>query len=331
MKKIINNPSNFVEESIDGLIKSHPDVYALAKDNNRVVTRANKSSKKVGIVTGGGSGHLPVFTGYVGKGFLDACAIGSVFASPSVEQMVSAIKNADNGNGVLCIIGNYGGDVMNFEMACEMVEADGIKTKKVIVADDIASASESEKSKRRGIAGMIFVFKIAGACAETGASLDDVFKTATEANDNIRTLGVALSPCILPEAGKPTFEINDDEIEFGLGIHGEPGIKREKLRPANDLVDDLYKRIIDDSKLKNNDNIAIMINSLGATPLEELYIVSKRVNENLLQSKIKNIKTYVGRYATSMEMSGMSITTLKLSDNLKKNLLAPSECPFWNN
>ena len=331
MKKIINNPSDFVEESIDGLIKSHPDVYALAKDNSRVITRVKKASNKVGIVTGGGSGHLPVFTGYVGKGFLDACAIGSVFASPSVEQMVSAIKNADNGNGVLCIIGNYGGDVMNFEMACEMVEAEGIKTKKVIVADDIASANEVEKLKRRGIAGMIFVFKIAGAMAETSASLEEVFNTATEANSNIRTLGVALSPCILPEAGKPTFEISDDEIEIGMGIHGEPGIKREKLKPANQLVDDLYKRIIDDSKLKSNDTIAIMINSLGATPLEELYIVSKRVNENLSSSKIKNIKTYVGRYATSMEMAGMSITTLKISENLKKNLFASSECPFWNN
>ena len=331
MKKIINNPSDFVEESIDGLIKSHPDVYAFAKDNNRVITRAKKASNKVGIVTGGGSGHLPVFTGYVGKGFLDACAIGSVFASPSVEQMVSAIKNADNGNGVLCIIGNYGGDVMNFEMACEMAEADGIKTKKIIVADDIASANEKEKSKRRGIAGMIFVFKIAGAIAETGVSLEEVFNTANEANNNIRTLGIALSPCILPEAGKPTFQINDDEIEIGMGIHGEPGIKREKLRSANDLVDDLYKRIMEDSKLQSNDNIAIMINSLGATPLEELYIVSKRVNENLFNSKIKNVKTYVGRYATSMEMAGMSITILKLSENLKKNLLAKSECPFWNN
>ena len=331
MKKIINKPSDFVEESIDGLIKSHPDVYALAKDNGRVITRAKKASKKVGIVTGGGSGHLPVFTGYVGTGFLDACAIGSVFASPSVEQMVSAIKNADNGNGVLCIIGNYGGDVMNFEMACEMVEAEGIKTKKIIVADDIASASVEEKSKRRGIAGMIFVFKIAGAIAESGASLEEVFNTASEANTNIRTLGVALSPCILPEAGKPTFEINDDEIEIGMGIHGEPGIKREKLKPANELVDDLYKRIIIDSKLTANDSIAIMINSLGATPLEELYIVSKRVNENLSSSKINNIKTYVGRYATSMEMAGMSITTLKLTDNLKKNLLATSNCPFWNN
>jgi len=331
MKKIINKPSDFVEESIEGLVKSHPDVYSFAKDNKRVVTRAKKASNKVGVVTGGGSGHLPVFTGYVGKGFLDACAIGSVFASPSVEQMVSAIKNADNGNGVLCVIGNYGGDVMNFEMACEMVEAEGIKTKKIIVADDIASASEEEKSKRRGIAGMIFVFKTAGAIAETGASLNDVFKLASEVNNNIRTLGVALSPCILPEAGKPTFEINDDEIEIGMGIHGEPGIKREKLKPANDLVDDLYKRIIKDSKLTSNDNIVIMINSLGATPLEELYIISKRVNENLSSSKINNLKSYVGRYATSMEMAGMSITTLKLNDNIKKYLFAKSECPFWNN
>jgi len=331
VKKIINKPSDFVEESIDGLIKSHPEVYAMAKDNNRVITRAKKASKKIGIVTGGGSGHLPVFTGYVGKGFLDACAIGSVFASPSVDQMVSAIKNADNGSGVLCIIGNYGGDVMNFEMACEMVEAEGIKTKKVIVADDIASASEEEKLKRRGIAGMIFVFKVAGAISETGASLDEVFNLAAEANNNIRTLGVALSPCILPEAGKPTFEINDDEIEIGMGIHGEPGIKREKLKSANEIVDDLYKRLIDDSKLKANDTIALMINSLGATPLEELYIVSKRVNENLSNSKIKNVKTYVGRYATSMEMAGMSLTTFKLSESLKKNLFASSECPFWNN
>jgi len=331
MKKIINKPSNFVEESIDGLVKSHPNVYAFATDNKRVITRTTKASNKVGIVTGGGSGHLPVFTGYVGKGFLDACAIGSVFASPSVDQIASAIRNGNNGNGVLCVLGNYGGDVMNFEMACEMVASEGIKTKTVIVADDIASAKEEEKLKRRGIAGMIFVFKIAGAIAETGASLDDTFKLASDANNNIRTLGVAISPCILPEAGKPTFEINDDEIEIGMGIHGEPGIKREKLRTANDLVDDLYKIIIDDSKLKANDNVAIMINSLGATPLEELYIISKRVNENLSKSNIQNSKTYVGRYATSMEMAGMSITTLKLNDNLKKYLFAESTCPFWNN
>ena len=331
MKKIINKPSNFVEESIDGLVKSHPDVYAFAQDNKRVIVRAKKSSNKVGIVSGGGSGHLPVFTGYVGTGMLDACAVGSVFASPSVDQITSAIKNADNGNGVLCILGNYGGDVMNFEMACEIVSSEGVKTKRIIVADDIASASNKEKLKRRGIAGMIYVFKVAGSIAETGASLEDTYKTASSANDDIRTLGVALSPCILPEAGKPTFEIKDDEIEIGMGIHGEPGIKREKLKPANQLIDDLCERILSDFKLNNNDEVSLMINSLGATPLEELYIISKRVNENLSKLKIVIIKSYVGRYATSMEMAGMSITLFKLNNELKKYLLTPSECPFWIN
>ena len=242
MKKIINNPIDFVDETLDGLIKSHPKVYSLASDNSRVITRAIKSSNKVGLVTGGGSGHLPVFTGYVGKGLLDSCAIGSVFASPSVEQIASAIRNANNEKGVLCILGNYGGDVMNFEMACEIVKEEGIETKTVIVADDIASAKENEKDKRRGIAGMIFVFKVAGALAERGASLEDIYKISSDTNYNVRTLGVALSPCILPEAGKPTFEINKDEIEIGMGIHGEPGISREKLKSANDLTDDICKR-----------------------------------------------------------------------------------------
>ena len=331
MKKIINEPSNFVEESIEGLVKSHPDIYSFAQDNKRVITRAKKSSNKVGIVSGGGSGHLPVFTGYVGKGMLDACAVGSVFASPSVDQIASAIRNADNGNGVLCVLGNYGGDVMNFEMACEIVGSEGIKIKTIAVADDIASASNEERLKRRGIAGMIFVFKVAGSMAETSASLEETFNLASLANKNIRTLGVALSPCVLPETGKPTFEINDDEIEIGMGIHGEPGIKREKLRNANPLIDDLTKRILDDFKLTDTDKVCIMINSLGATPLEELYIVSKRVYENFSKLKIEITKSYVGRYATSMEMAGLSITVLKLDNELKKYLLSPSECPFWIN
>mgnify|MGYP001363053650 FL=1 len=331
MKKIINKPSDFVEESIEGLVKSHPEIYSFAPDNKRVIARAEKASNKVGIISGGGSGHLPVFTGYVGKGLLDSCAVGSVFASPSVDQIASAIRNANNGNGVLCIIGNYGGDVMNFEMACEIVTSEGIKTKTVIVADDIASASNEEKSKRRGIAGMIFVFKVAGSIAETGASLEKTFNIASSANNNIRTLGVALSPCILPEAGKPTFEIKDDEIEIGMGIHGEPGIKREKLRSADQLSDDMCKRILEDYKLNAEDQVSIMINSLGATPLEELYIISKRVHENFSKLKIKITKSYVGRYATSMEMAGMSITVFKLNDELKKYLSSPSKCPFWNN
>ena len=331
MKKIINKPSDFVEESIEGLVKSHPEIYSFAPDNKRVIARAEKASNKVGIISGGGSGHLPVFTGYVGKGLLDSCAVGSVFASPSVDQIASAIRNANNGNGVLCIIGNYGGDVMNFEMACEIVTSEGIKTKTVIVADDIASASNEEKSKRRGIAGMIFVFKVAGSIAETGASLEKTFNIASSANNNIRTLGVALSPCILPEAGKPTFEIKDDEIEIGMGIHGEPGIKREKLRSADQLSDDLCKRILEDYKLNAEDQVSIMINSLGATPLEELYIISKRVHENFSKLKIKITKSFVGRYATSMEMAGMSITVFKLDSELKKYLLTPSDCPFWYN
>ena len=331
MKKIINNPSNFVEESIQGLVISHPDIYSFATDNERVIKRTVKAKNKVGIVSGGGSGHLPVFTGYVGKGMLDACAVGSVFASPSVDQIASAIRNGDNGNGVLCVLGNYGGDVMNFEMACEIVKDEGIETKTIIVSDDIASASSEEKLKRRGIAGLILAFKIAGATAEKGASLEEVFKITSNANINLRTIGVAVSSCILPEVGKPTFILDNDEIEIGMGIHGEPGIKREKLKKADILVDDLCEIIFKDFELLSKDKVSIMINSLGATPLEELYIVSKRVNEIFSNLEIDIVKSFVGRYATSLEMAGMSITVLKLNDDLSKALLDHSECPFWIN
>ena len=331
MKKIINNPSNFVEESIQGLVISHPDIYSFATDNERVIKRTVKAKNKVGIVSGGGSGHLPVFTGYVGKGMLDACAVGSVFASPSVDQIASAIRNGDNGNGVLCVLGNYGGDVMNFEMACEIVKDEGIETKTIIVSDDIASASNEEKLKRRGIAGLILAFKIAGATAENGASLEEVFNITSNANSNLRTIGVAVSSCILPEVGKPTFILDNDEIEIGMGIHGEPGIKREKLKKADILVDDLCEIIFKDFELLSKDKVSIMINSLGATPLEELYIVSKRVNEIFSKLEIDIVKSYVGRYATSLEMAGMSITVLKLNDDLSNALLDHSECPFWIN
>ena len=331
MKKIINNPSDFVEESIQGLVISHPNIYSFAKDNLRVIKRTVKAKNKVGIVSGGGSGHLPVFTGYVGKGMLDACAVGSVFASPSVDQIASAIRNGDNGNGVLCVLGNYGGDVMNFEMACEIVKDEGIETKTIIVSDDIASASNEEKLKRRGIAGLILAFKIAGATAENGASLEEVFNTTSNANSNLRTIGVAVSSCILPEVGKPTFNLESDEIEIGMGIHGEPGIKREKLKKADILVDDLCEIIFKDFELLSKDKVSIMVNSLGATPLEELYIVSKRVNEIFSKLEIDIVKSYVGRYATSLEMAGMSITVLKLNDDLSKALLDHSECPFWIN
>ena len=319
MKKIINNPSNFVDETIDGLIKSHPNIYSLASDNSRVITRAIKSSNKVGLVTGGGSGHLPVFTGYIGKGLLDSCAIGSVFASPSVEQIASAIRNANNGNGVLCLLGNYGGDVMNFEMACEIVKDEGIETKTVIVADDIASAKPEEKEKRRGIAGMIFVFKVAGALAETGASLQDVCEIALETNSNIRTLGVALSPCILPEAGKPTFEINDDEIEIGMGIHGEPGRRRDKIKPAQDITNELLEAIIEDLKPNSNEETLLFVNGMGGTPLTELYLVFDNAKKLLDSKNIKISRSLVGNFCTSLEMQGASITLTKLDEEIMKH------------
>ena len=329
MKKIINKPADFVAESIDGLIKSHPEIYSLAKDNGSVVTRAKKSSNKVGLVTGGGSGHLPVFTGYIGKGFLDACAIGSVFASPSVEQMLSAIKNANNGNGVLCIIGNYGGDVMNFDMASEMLEMEDLKVQSVVVADDVASAQKEEKEKRRGVTGMLYVYKIAGAMAETGASFDEVKRIAIKTNENIRTMGIALTPTILPQAGKPTFEIADDEMEIGMGIHGEPGIRRGKLKSADEITNELSDKILDDINLSSGDEISVLINSLGATPHEELFITANKLNKILKEKNIINKKSYVGRYATSMEMAGMSITILKLDNELEKLLLDKASCPFW--
>ncbi len=329
MKKIINNPDDFVNESIEGLVNSYPEIYQFSSETNKVLMRSNKASNKVGLVSGGGSGHLPLFTGYIGIGLLDSCAIGNVFASPSVDEISTAIKSADNGKGVLCIYGNYGGDVMNFDMASEMLEMENIKIESIVVSDDVASASFEEKEKRRGVTGMLYVFKIAGAIAETGADFDEVKRIAIKTNDNIRTMGIALTPTILPQAGKPTFEIGDDEMEIGMGIHGEPGIRRGKLMSANDITNELSEKLLSDISLSKGDRVSVLINSLGATPHEELFIVANKFNSILNDNGINNIKSYVGRYATSMEMAGMSITILKLDDELEKYLLEKANCPFW--
>jgi len=329
MKKIINGPDDFVKESINGLVNSYPDIYNFASETEKVVTRTKKATNKVGLVSGGGSGHLPLFTGYVGKGLLDSCAIGNVFASPSVDEISIAIKNADSGKGVICIYGNYGGDVMNFDMANEMLELEGIKSESIVVADDVASATINEKEKRRGVAGMIYVFKIAGSIAEVGADFDEVKRIAIKTNENIKTMGIALTPCILPQAGKPTFEIGDDEMEIGMGIHGEPGIRRGKLKSANEITDELFEKLISDGKFSKGDKVSILVNSLGATPHEELFIVTNRLKNNFDSKNIDITKSYVGRYATSMEMSGLSITILKLDEELEKHLLSPAENPFW--
>ena len=329
MKKIINNADNFVEESISGLVKSYPEIYKYSSETNKVLMRSVKGNNKVGLVSGGGSGHLPLFTGYIGKGLLDSCAIGNVFASPSVDEITTAIKSANSEKGVLCIYGNYGGDVMNFDMASEMLEMEDIKVESIVVADDVASASKEEKEKRRGVTGMLYVFKTTGAIAESGADFDEVKRVAVKTNENIRTMGIALTPTILPQAGKPTFEIGDDEMEIGMGIHGEPGIRRGKLKTANEITEELSEKLLSDIDLNKGDKVSILINSLGATPHEELFIVADKFNNILNDNGIINSKSYVGRYATSMEMAGMSITILKLDDELEKLLLEEANCPFW--
>ena len=329
MKKIINNADNFVEESISGLVKSYPEIYKYSSETNKVLMRSIKGNNKVGLVSGGGSGHLPLFTGYIGKGLLDSCAIGNVFASPSVDEISTAIKSANSEKGVLCIYGNYGGDVMNFDMASEMLEMEDIKVESIVVADDVASAAKEEKEKRRGVTGMLYVFKTTGAIAESGADFDEVKRVAVKTNENIRTMGIALTPTILPQAGKPTFEIGDDEMEIGMGIHGEPGIRSGKLKTANEITEELSEKLLNDIDLNKGDKVSILINSLGATPHEELFIVADKFNNILNDNGIINSKSYVGRYATSMEMAGMSITILKLDDELEKLLLEEANCPFW--
>jgi phosphoenolpyruvate---glycerone phosphotransferase subunit DhaK len=331
MKKILNDPRLYVDEMLEGLVAAHPEHYRLHGDTGKVVARARAGSQgKVGIVSGGGSGHLPVFTGYVGEGLLDACAIGDVFASPSAEQMADAIRAADQGAGVLRLYGNYGGDVMNFDMAGDMVDFDDIRCTTVVLADDVSSAPPEEREKRRGVAGMVYAFKIAGAAAEAGQDLDAVTRIAQKAADACRSVGAALSPCTVPQAGKPTFEIGEDEMEMGMGIHGEPGVWRDKLRTADEIAGEMMDRLLDDMPVENGDRVSVLVNSLGATPPEELYILYRIVKARLEAAGATIVMPLVGRYATSMEMAGVSFTLIRLDDELEKLLKAPCDCAFWS-
>ncbi|WP_424974389.1 dihydroxyacetone kinase subunit DhaK [Dinoroseobacter sp. S124A] len=330
MKKLLNRPEDYVDEMLAGLTAAHPEYYRLHGESGKVVARATPGKAgKVGIVTGGGSGHLPVFTGYVGTGLLDACAIGDVFASPSAEQMADAIRAADTGAGVLRLYGNYGGDVMNFDMAGELVEFDDIDCTTVLLADDVASAPPEERKKRRGVAGMVYAFKMAGAAAEAGQDLAAVTAVAQKAADACRSVGAALSPCTVPQAGKPTFEIAEDEMEMGMGIHGEPGVWRGKLRSADEVASEMMDRLLADMPLAEGDRVSIMVNSLGATPPEELYILYRIVKARLDAVGATVVMPLVGRYATSMEMAGVSFTLCKLDDALEALLTAPCDCAFW--
>ncbi|MCF7940590.1 MAG: dihydroxyacetone kinase subunit DhaK [Spirochaetia bacterium] len=329
MKKFLNKPEDFVDEMIGGIMAAHPDALTYVNDDLRCVTTAKRRPGKVGLSTGGGSGHLPLFLGYVGEGMLDGCAVGGVFQSPSAEQMLEVTKAIDSGAGVLYIYGNYGGDIMNFDMAAEMAEMEDIEVLQVVAGEDVASSKKGEEHKRRGVAGIFFVFKIAGACADTLAPLSEVKRVADKVCANVRTMGVALSSCVVPEVGKPSFSIGEDEMEIGMGIHGEPGIERSTLRTADAVVQQITDAIIEDLPYERGDEVAVLVNGLGATPKEELYIMYRKIHEILTQKGISVFHVYAGEFATSMEMAGASITLLKLDDELKGYLSAAAYTPFF--
>lgn len=332
MKKIINSADSFVQDTMEGIICAYGDKVKLLNDDFRVLLSDYPAKAgKVGIVTAGGSGHLPVFLGYVGSGMLDGCAVGDVFASPAADKMVDMIRACDRGSGVLCLYGNYNGDKFNFRMACEEVEFDDIETETVLVRDDVASSPKENADKRRGVAGMVYAFKIAGAAADKMLNLQEVAAVTAKALDNIRSMGVALSPCIVPKAGKPTFSIAEDEIEVGMGIHGEAGIEVRKMMTADEIAETLVTTILKDMPLVSGDEVSVMVNGLGATPMEEQLIVYRKVYQILADRGVKIVMPHIGEYATSMEMAGLSVTIFKLDGELKELLQAPAQTPFYTN
>lgn len=329
MKRFLNDPAHYVPEMLDGLVKAHPTMLAHGDDVFAIVRANAPVQGKVALATGGGSGHLPVFLGYVGEGMLDGCAVGDVFNSPSSEQMADVTRRIHGGKGVVYIYGNYGGDIMNFDMAAEMVGMEDIEVRTVIVKDDVASAPKAEADRRRGVAGMVFAFKVAGAKAAEGGSLDEVVEVTERALANMGTMGVALSPCIIPQVGKPGFELGEGEMEIGMGIHGEPGIKREPIASADEVATRITETILEDLGGASGERMAVMVNGLGATPPEDLYVLYRRVHDILAGRGISVHRVYVGEYATSMEMAGASVTLFRLDDELARLLDAPAKTPFF--
>ncbi|HWO76289.1 MAG TPA: dihydroxyacetone kinase subunit DhaK [Bacillus sp. (in: firmicutes)] len=329
MKKIINNPEHVVEDMLNGIVAAYPNQLKRIENTTVIARKDAPVPNKVGLISGGGSGHEPAHAGYVGKGMLDAAVAGEVFTSPTPDQVFEAIKAVNSGAGVFMVIKNYTGDVMNFEMAAELAEAEGIPVEKVIVNDDVAVENSSYTIGRRGIAGTVFVHKIAGAKAETGASLAEIKAVADKVVQNVRSMGMAISPCTVPQAGKPSFELKENEMEIGMGIHGEPGIERKTIQKADDIAEELTAKILEDIEINQDDEVAVLINGLGATPEMELYIVNRKVQEILSEKGIKVIETFVGNYMTSLEMAGCSVTLLKLDDELKELLAAESKAPAF--
>ncbi len=327
MKKILNDVDSVEAEMIQGLVKSAPKMLRKL-DYGTIVVRANKKEGKVALVSGGGSGHEPAHAGYVGAGMLDGAVAGTVFTSPTPDQVLEGIKAVATEQGVLCIVKNYTGDIMNFEMAVEMAADEGIKADYVVVNDDVAVRDSLYTTGRRGVAGTIFVHKLAGAKAEQGASLADVKGVAEKVIANVRSMGMAIEPCTVPAAGKPGFELADDEMEIGIGIHGEPGTHREKLRPANEIAKMLIDEILSDLDYKGRD-VVVMVNGMGGTPLMELYIVNNFVQDYLKEQGVHVYDTMVGNYMTSIEMAGFSLTLLRLDDDMKALYDAPADTLAW--
>jgi phosphoenolpyruvate---glycerone phosphotransferase subunit DhaK len=327
MQKILNDPERFVDEMLEGILAAHPD--QLRRVGRRGIVRATAPDQgQVAVVSGGGSGHLPVFLGYVGSGLLAGAAIGEVFASPSADQMLEVTEAVSDGRGVLYIYGNYGGDVMNFDLAAELASATGIEVRTVLVTDDVASAPPARADRRRGIAGMFLLFKVAGAAAARGASLDEVIAVTERAADGLRTMGVAISPCTIPAAGVPTFELPAGEMEIGMGIHGEPGVRRGDLEPADRIADELVDTILADRDYPAGSRVGVLVNGLGATPKEELYILYRRVAQRLTDRELEVHRVWIGEYATSLEMAGASVSLMALDDELASLLDAPVSTPF---
>jgi len=330
MKKLINDPKIVVEEMIDGYVKAHPSYIRRLEENDRaLVTTRPKTKGKVGILVGGGSGHEPAFMGYVGEGMADGVAVGNIFASPPPAPILEVTKAIDKGAGVVYLYGNYAGDVMNFGMAAELAEMEDIQVEMVLASDDVASAPIEEKEKRRGIAGEFFVFKMAGAAADRGYNLEEVARVARKTNGNSRSMGVGLTPCSLPQTGEPSFEIGENEMEIGLGHHGEPGIRKAPLESADHVADQLLEPIFNDMPLNEGEEVTVLVNGLGSTSRMELYIIFRRVEQVLKEKGIKIYRSYVGDYITSLEMGGCSITLTKLDDELKQLVDQPVDCPMF--
>lgn len=325
MSRIVNNPDFVVEDMLKGFAKAHSDLLTTT-DNPRVLKYKDAPlPEKVGIVTGGGSGHKPAFIGYIGENMCDAVAVGEVFSSPTAQAFFEAIKAADSGKGVACLYGNYAGDNMNVKMAVRMAKKEGITVKTVVANDDVASASKDEVERRRGVAGEVLMWKVAGAKAASGADLDAVIETAQKAIDSTRSIGIGTKPCTIPAVGHPNFKIEEGTMEVGIGHHGEPGINVQPIKTADEIAEQMLDIILPDLPFEAGNEVVVLLSGLGATPVMEQYIVYNRVAEVLEEKGIKVHRSYVGNYFTSLEMMGVTLTVMKLDDELKELIDMPAK------